>query len=135
MSEPSHPDPNDLTGIWDGLFKQPDTGRHVPFTATLIETGNLVTGSTHEPCILPVCPRKTHYATLSGRRAGLAVSFVKTYDPPGFGYDIVSYRGTLNGDATEIFGTWSIALLTGEFLMVRAGRKAAERVKKRLATA
>jgi hypothetical protein len=57
---------------------------------------------------------------LSGQRAGNAVSFVKSYDPPGFGYSSVSYEGELNGDGTEIAGHWSIprAGLSGEFLMI-----------------
>jgi len=73
--------------------------------ATLIESGGQITGSTHEPCALPGCPRKTHLALLSGHRQSRTVAFVKTYDPPGFGYGAVSYRGDLNGNATEIAGT------------------------------
>lgn len=136
MSAPD--DPTNLTGVWNGLFKQTDLGQHVSFTATLIEAGHSITGSTHEPCIMPECPRKTHYATLSGGRQGSAVSFVKTYDPPGFGYSRVTYDGTLNGDATEIAGQWSIRYLafsfSGEFLMIRAGRRAAQRARRKFAT-
>jgi hypothetical protein len=138
VSEPDHHDPTNLTGVWSGLFKQTDLGADVTFTATLIESGSLVTGSTHEPCVVSDCPRKTHLATLSGTRNGRAVSFLKTYDPPGFGYSTVSYDGTLNGDATEIAGQWNIRQgllsMSGEFLMIRAGRRAAVRAQKKLVT-
>jgi hypothetical protein len=107
---------DNLTGVWNGVFQQPDCGS-VAFTATLIESGGQITGSTHEPCALHGCPRKTHL------------------DPPGFGYGTVSYRGDLNGDATEIAGTWTIAGgFSGEFLMIRAGRSVPARARKKRAT-
>jgi hypothetical protein len=115
-----------LTGVWDGLYRQPGRKRHVSFTATLIDTGRLLTGSTHEPCNLPDCPIKMHHATLSGERTGQTIAFIKTYEPPGFGYDVVHYSGTLSADGMEIAGTWTIphSGLSGEFLMIRAQRKA-----------
>jgi hypothetical protein len=134
MSERTSEDTDNLTGVWDGAFKNSDGGS-VSFTATLIESGSLLTGSTHEPCALSYCPRKTHLANLSGRRSGRAVSFVKTYDPPGYGYDTVIYGGELNGDASEITGRWTIPPdLSGEFLMIRAARRAAVRTRKKVAT-
>jgi hypothetical protein len=125
---------DNLTGVWNGVFHQPDCGS-VAFTATLIESGGQITGSTHEPCALPGCPRKTHLALLSGHRQSRTVAFVKTYDPPGFGYGAVSYRGDLNGHATEIAGTWTIAGgFSGAFLMIRAGRSVPARARKKRAT-
>lgn len=122
-SEPTNA--NSLTGVWDGLYKQPGRKRHVSFTATLIDTGSLVTGSTYEPCNVPDCPIKTHHATLSGERTGQAIAFTKSYAPPGYGYDVVNYAGTLSTDGTEIAGSWRIPRsgLSGEFLMIRAQRK------------
>lgn len=127
MGDPEPTNACNLTGVWDGLYRQPARPQQVPFTATLIDTGSLVSGSTHEPCNVPDCLIKTHYATLSGERAGQTVSFIKSYDPPGFGYDMVSYTGTLSADGMEIAGRWSIprSSLSGEFLMIRAQRKAA----------
>jgi hypothetical protein len=123
-----------LTGVWDGVFRQRLVGA-VNFTATLIESGNRITGSTHEPCIQFLCPRQTHPATLAGHRRGCIVSFVKSYDPPGYGYDTVAYSGELNGDATEIAGTWTIQSgFSGEFVMTRPGRAAKARERKKLAT-
>jgi hypothetical protein len=77
-----------------------------------------------------LCPRRTHNALLDGRRNGSVVSFTKTYDPPGFGYDTVIYEGTLNADATEIDGHWGIPRdrLSGKFLMIRSSASASRRV-------
>jgi hypothetical protein len=133
MSETERSAAESLTGVWNGVFRQPYRGS-VAFTATLIESGNQITGSTHEQCVQFGCPRQTHLAILSGHRAGRAVSFVKTYDPPGFGYNTVTYSGELNGDATEIAGVWTIEpLLSGAFLMIRAGRSVKVRARKKLA--
>jgi hypothetical protein len=134
MNEPRESVADNLTGVWNGVFRQPGCGS-VAFTATLIESAQHVSGSTHEPCALPGCPRKTHLALLSGYRQSRTVAFVKTYDPAGFGYGTVSYAGELNGDATEIAGTWTIAgSFSGEFLMIRAGRRASARARKKRAT-
>jgi hypothetical protein len=112
---------HDLTGVWSGMYKQAAVGS-VPFTATLIQSGDYIGGSTHEGCIRDHCPRKTHLAILSGWRSGHAISFIKTYDPPGFGFDIVKYVGELNADGTEIAGVWSIGSVSfGAFVMTRAG--------------
>lgn len=123
-----------LTGVWNGAFRQRLMGS-VNFTATLIESGNQITGSTHEPCMQFDCPRRTHLATLAGDRRGRTVSFVKSYDPPGFGYDTVAYCGELNSDATEIAGIWTIGSgFSGEFVMTRPGRNTKVRERRKLAT-
>src|ERR1700733_9238068 len=83
MNQPGSRAAENLTGVWNGVFQQPHFGS-VVFTATLIESANRVTGSTHEACALPGCPHSTHLALLSGGRQSRAVAFVKTYDPPGF---------------------------------------------------
>ena len=38
---------DNLTGVWNGMFRQVLVGS-VAFTATLIESGQHITGSTHE---------------------------------------------------------------------------------------
>ena len=115
----------DLTGVWDGTYIQPQVGM-VTFLATLIDSGGALGGSVTEPCMTPSCPVSTHNASISGQRSGNAVSFVKTYEPPGYGYDKVSYEGAVNADATEISGRWSLrgATLSGAFLMVRSTKTA-----------
>lgn len=115
---------DDLTGVWSGLYKQAMAGS-VPFTATIIQSGDHIGGATYEACIRSHCPRKTHLALLSGHRSGSSVSFIKSYDPPGFGFDIVKYVGELSADGTEIAGMWSIdSACFGAFVMTRDGRRA-----------
>jgi hypothetical protein len=116
---------NDLTGVWDGTYIQPSVGM-VTFLTTLIDSGGALGGSVTEPCMTSRCPVSTHNASISGHRSGSAVSFVKTYEPPGYGYDKVFYEGAVNADATEISGRWRLpgAPLSGTFLMVRSTRTA-----------
>jgi hypothetical protein len=68
----------------------------------------------------------THNASIAGHRSGSAVSFVKRYEPPGYGYNTVQYEGAVNAGATEIHGRWRIPGTRdfGAFLMVRASRTA-----------
>jgi hypothetical protein len=112
---------NDLTGVWDGTYIQPQVGM-VTFLVTLIETGGALTGNVTEPCTRRDCPVSTHNASIAGHRSGHAVSFVKAYEPSGYGYDKVFYEGTVNADATEISGRWRLpgAPDSGTFLMVRS---------------
>jgi hypothetical protein len=112
-----------LTGVWDGTYTQPGVGI-VTFLATLIESGGALGGSVTEPCMMPACPISTHNASIAGHRSGSAVSFVKRYEPPGYGYDTVSYEGTVNAEATEIDGRWKLPGMSGTFLMVRAAAPA-----------
>ncbi len=114
-----------LTGVWDGTYTQAGAGI-VTFLATLIETGGALGGSVTEPCVMPGCPLSTHNASLAGHRSGSAVSFVKRYEPPGYGYDKVSYEGAVNAEATEIDGRWRIpgTAYSGTFLMVRSSQPA-----------
>ena len=114
-----------LTGVWNGTFVQPQVGM-VTFVATLIESGGALGGSVTEPCILPGCPLRTHNASIAGHRSGSVVSFVKSYEPPGYGYNTVAYEGLVNADATEIDGRWRLpgSALSGTFLMVRSQKPA-----------
>ncbi|WP_375313151.1 hypothetical protein WHZ77_07860 [Bradyrhizobium sp. A5] len=113
----------DLSGVWDGTYLQPGTGM-VTFTATLVESNGALSGDVTEPCSNPRCPLRTHTASITGHRSGNAVSFVKRYEPPGFGFDTVHYDGEVNGDATEIDGRWRLAHESGSFLMIRATKPA-----------
>jgi len=114
---------NDLSGVWDGSYIQPGTGM-VTFTATLVESNGVLSGDVTEPCSNPRCPVRTHNASITGQRAGNSVSFVKRYEPPGFGFDIVHYEGTVDAEATEIDGRWRLPGHSGAFLMIRAGKPA-----------
>jgi hypothetical protein len=110
-----------LTGVWDGTYTQRGVGI-VTFLASLIETGGALGGSVTEPCVMPGHPSSTLNASIAGHRSGSAVSFVKRYEPPGYGYDTVSYEGAVNADATEIDGRWRIpgTSYSGTFLMIRS---------------
>ena len=114
-----------LTGVWDGTYSQPGVGI-VTFLATLIEGGGALGGSVTEPCVVPGHPSSTLNASIAGHHSGSAVSFVKRYEPPGYGYNTVSYEGVVNADATEIDGRWRIAgtSYSGTFLMVRSSQPA-----------
>jgi hypothetical protein len=114
-----------LTGVWDGTFVQAQVGM-VTFLATLIESGGALTGNVTEPCTVPGCPISTHNASIAGHRSGNTVSFVKRYEPPGHGYNTVSYEGLVNAEATEIDGRWKLpgTMASGTFLMVRSGKPA-----------
>ena len=114
-----------LTGVWDGTYAQPGVGI-VTFLATLIETGGALEGSVTEPCVVAGHPSSTLNASIAGHRSGSAVSFDKRYEPPGYGYDTVSYEGSVNADATEIDGRWRIpgTSHSGTFLMVRSSQPA-----------
>ena len=114
-----------LTGIWDGTYTQPRVGI-VTFMATLIEASGGIGGSVTEPCTMPGCPLSTHNASIAGHRSGNAVSFVKRYEPPGYGYNTVCYEGVVNADATEIDGRWRLpgTAMSGTFLMIRSTRTA-----------
>ena len=111
-----------LTGVWDGTYTHPRG--IVTFLATLIESGGALAGNVTEPCTSPACPLSTHNASIAGHRSGSAISFVKRYEPPGYGYGTVSYEGTVNAEATEIDGRWRLPGMSGTFLMVRAARPA-----------
>ncbi|UPK37531.1 hypothetical protein IVB18_09625 [Bradyrhizobium sp. 186] len=114
---------DDLSGVWDGTYIQPGTGM-VTFTATLVEAGGALGGSVSEPCTNPHCPLSTHHASIAGHRSGSAVSFVKRYEPPGYGFDTVHYEGVVNAEATEIDGRWRLPGNSGSFLMIRSAKRA-----------
>jgi len=71
---------DNLTGVWNGVFHQPDCGS-VAFTATLIESGGQITGSTHEPCALPGCQRRTWRCSRDTGRAVPSPSSKPTIRP------------------------------------------------------
>lgn len=117
-----------LTGVWQGIYDYPARrGPTTPFTATLIEAGESLSGSVHEQCLMYGSPSQTLFATLLGTRHGSAVRFVKTYDGSNPAYTAVVYEGTVNGDATEIEGRWTVPRSwSGKFLMTRSGEQPAK---------
>ena len=112
-----------LTGVWDGLLTYPRLLQPMTFTAVLFETGATIHGNTHETAVDGPHAGRQLTATVAGSREGSAVDFVKIYDPvEGRHTRQIIYQGTLNADATEIEGRWSIpGNWSGKFLMVRSG--------------
>jgi hypothetical protein len=116
-------DARNLTGVWQGLYTYPH-GQSVSFVATLIDSAGALSGSTHEAGSGGDAASGTLYATLVGQRGGSAVTFRKTYDGELPRYHTVDYAGTLNAEATEVEGRWTIpGVWSGTFLMIRPTRK------------
>ena len=122
MAERQSQGSRSLTGVWDGLYSYPVGGLPaVTFTATLIEAAGLLSGSVHEQCIMK---GDTVLFSVSGGRQNSAVSFVKTYQGTDRRYGTIRYDGSVNGDATEIEGRWTIpGDWSGRFLMIRSGNQ------------
>lgn len=105
-----------LTGIWLGLYSYPRALEPVSFTATLIETGSSLSGTTHE-----TMRNETLCALLEGRRDGDVVAFEKVYEHAKPHGKTIVYRGALSPDGTEIEGQWIIPRSwSGKFLMIRS---------------
>ncbi|MET0604991.1 MAG: hypothetical protein ABWZ80_00920 [Beijerinckiaceae bacterium] len=122
----------DLTGVWTGLYSY-QSGQSVPFSASLIETACSFSGGASESCVVGDGSRQTLFSTFSGRRRGLSLFFVKTYDGTAGWRHSVRYEGALDADAAEIEGRWTIpgSGLSGRFMMIRS-RGTAEQVARRV---
>jgi hypothetical protein len=91
----------------------------------LIETGGPLSGSVHEVSLSGPFEGRKLTAMISGVRSGASVHFIKAYDPKPVRFKPVTYDGSLNTDATEIDGAWSIkGLSSGRFLLIRTRRPA-----------
>lgn len=113
-----------LTGVWHGRFSYPHDLPPGDFVAVLFQTGERISGTTHEVDFEGGSTDGLLYATLEGRRQGARVDFDKTYDGAGGRGHTVRYTGLVSPDATEIAGEWSIpGVWSGKFLMVRPAPK------------
>ncbi len=124
-----------LTGVWQGRFNYPAQLAPVDFVATLIEIGDSVTGTTHEPGGSIGAKGSMAYASISGHRDGQHITFVKSYDI-GEEREPIEYDGMINADATEISGHWIIfGNWGGTFQMIRSpGKTAAVKRKATIST-
>lgn len=119
-----------LTGVWQGLFSYPRMYRAAAFTATLIETGSSLTGSTAEIAVGGPRDGMTVSAFLAGRRTGARVAFTKRYEGPKPPNHAVEYEGILADDFMEIEGRWFIpGSWAGRFLMIRSGGRSVEEAR------
>ena len=113
----------DLTGHWRGVFNYPDGSPPNEFDAELRDVGGVITGETCEPSDGIDDIASDQRAFVEGARTGPAVRFVKRYDE--LHRDPVHYDGTVDAEATEIAGTWTIqGVWSGSFLMVRPAAQA-----------
>ncbi len=109
-----------LTGVWHGLYSYQAYREPVYFVATLIDTGTMIVGTTHESEVGETGAPLTLFAAIEGQRSGHAVSFTKSYDGSGGWDHAVAYSGELDADCSEIEGQWSIgSQANGRFLMIR----------------
>jgi hypothetical protein len=131
MPDAADPTAENLTGLWHGQYSYPTATRApVPFTANLIEAEDSIGGSITERAMVGKAGSRTLYATISGRRSGSSVSFMKIYEAHCGPYTSVAYHGALSEDGLEIGGEWIAAGWSGRFLMIRAsGLKSVARKK------
>lgn len=110
-------DKRDLSGVWYGRFN--GVGNVFPnrFIAVLYESGGAISGTTSEPDEL--ADAQTLRASVSGVRAGAAVSFVKQYDGAAYCAHAVDYQGRVDGEGTVVVGDWRFAHYSGRFVMQR----------------
>lgn len=123
----SEPESESLTGVWHGQYRYPLPLEPVHFTATIIDSGGALSGTTQETAGLEGMP-VSKMAILDGRRDGSTVRFVKTYAPASEEFQDVIYTGSLNGELTEIEGEWTVpGIWSGTFLMIRTRGRAMAR--------
>ena len=112
--------PENLTGVWHGLYSYALSEEPVYFVATLIDGGTFFSGTTHETWISESGTPRTLLAGVEGSARDGDVVFTKTYDGSGGWEHSVSYVGRLSPDGSEIEGRWTIARRAeGRFLMIR----------------
>ena len=99
---------DNLTGVWDGTYVQPQVGM-VTFLATLIDSGGALGGNVTEPCIRPDCPlggpttlRLRVIDPAARSRSSNVTSHLATAMTRSL------YEGMVNADATEIDGRWRL---------------------------
>lgn len=110
-----------LTGVWHGLYSYPVFAEPVYFVASLIQSGTSISGTIHEAERGENGAPLTLYAGVSGTVDRPSVDFAKTYDGTGGWSHTVMYSGLLDGDMSEIEGTWTIrGVWSGRFLMIRS---------------
>ncbi|RPF72113.1 hypothetical protein [Aurantiacibacter spongiae] len=116
--------PEDLTGIWDGVFTYP--GKRLPdtpFRAELVQRGGSFTGEIAEPDLY--ARGRSAVATVVGVVSGGSVDFTKTYRRAAMGYENpVDYVGQLSPDGDTVTGVWSLCDMNGLFEMTRRRRAA-----------
>lgn len=117
-----------LSGLWAGIYRYSSgypAGAPVPFNARLQESGETLTGEIDEPNTYAHPAAKRLYATLTGARTGLDLSFVKKMDGTGGVTHSIFYEGKADEGLTRIDGVWRVSEgCSGTFTMQRSGVEA-----------
>ena len=112
----------DLSGTWLGTYWQ--RGKPTRFEATLIHSGNTLTGSTLDDSYMGE-------ACLSGTVAGRHVQFAKRY--PLKRQIPVNYQGTVSEEGDTMQGTWDFGNLgAGHWEAQRQGESLTLTLKQRV---
>lgn len=117
-----------LSGLWTGVYRYASgfpAGGPVPFNARLEESGEAISGQIDEPNTYAHPAAKRLYATLTGARAGLDLTFIKKMDGTGGVTHSIYYEGAADSGLTRIEGAWRVSeRCSGTFSMERAGVEA-----------
>lgn len=109
-----------LSGVWRGVYSG-GGGATTEFEISISDIGGALTGTTIERNAFGSRDAMFLLATVSGRRAGDRINFVKTYDGTGGISHSVTYEGRILPGGRRIVGTWTIggSSQRGQFEMVR----------------
>lgn len=110
-------DPRDVTGVWYGRYLGDLDPQDNSFIAVLEESGGEVGGTITEPDDSGQFDIRR--ATVSGRRNGAGLRFIKQYDGRGGWDHKVFYAGSIDDQGTVVNGTWRVDWLRGRFTMQR----------------
>jgi hypothetical protein len=116
-------DQRDLSGVWYGSYAADDWDERNGFIAQLEELAGVFSGTISEPDARSGGLRR---ATVTGRRDGGALRFVKQYDGTGGWVHAVRYSGQVDAEGTIVAGSWLVDRYAGSFTMSREKFDAAE---------
>lgn len=106
----------DVSGVWYGRWSGTRGVGPGRFVALLTERDGAVLGQISEPD--PFGRAVTIHATITGRRSGSSLTFVKPYDGEVLAH-AVDYTGCISDDGTLATGSWCFTVHSGEFIMER----------------
>ena len=104
-----------LSGLWTGRYWYMSSNQHipatVPFSAVILDSDGIVTGTTLEPNSFANNNLSELTATIDGQQQDGMIDFMKIYDllPDVHQYPI-DYTGDIDEDWTRIVGGWCITL-------------------------
>ena len=111
-----------LTGLWEGQYKYPNSWQPVvSFDADISDNSGVLSGIISEPNTFD--PDAGHLLTsaIAGSVRGDQVEFIKTYVGEGYAHHSLNYSGFLSDKGLRISGRWVTAdgSFSGRFEMTR----------------